>query len=151
MAYGFQIFGSWNVLVSIYQADGTVAVSHGGIEMGQGINTKVAQVCAYALGIPLETVSVKPSNNLVAPNAMFSGGSITSEAVCFVSCSVIISKRLLYKISSGSATSLPTVTRQDQTLQRNNAESNLAAVDQKMLRGIRRSNSHVYVIFTTKN
>lgn len=43
MAYEFTLMGSWNVIVSIYQSDGTVAVSHGGIEMGQGINTKVTQ------------------------------------------------------------------------------------------------------------
>ena len=30
------------VLVSIYAEDGTVAVSHGGVEIGQGINTKVS-------------------------------------------------------------------------------------------------------------
>ena len=31
----------YNVLVAIHHEDGSVAVSHGGIECGQGINTKV--------------------------------------------------------------------------------------------------------------
>ena len=35
-------FGNpYTVLVNIYATDGTVAVSHGGVEIGQGINTKV--------------------------------------------------------------------------------------------------------------
>ncbi|CAG0880344.1 unnamed protein product [Cyprideis torosa] len=70
------------ILLSIYHEDGTVAVSHGGIEMGQGINTKVAQVAARELNIPLELVQVKPSNNLIAANSSVTGGSYGSELCC---------------------------------------------------------------------
>uniref|UniRef100_A0A2A4JYR8 Indole-3-acetaldehyde oxidase n=2 Tax=Heliothis virescens TaxID=7102 RepID=A0A2A4JYR8_HELVI len=75
--------GSFNAIVSIYHGDGSVVLTHGGIEMGQGINTKAAQVCAYALGIPLEKISVKPSNSLTSPNAIVTGGSVGSECVVF--------------------------------------------------------------------
>jgi len=33
--------GFYNVMISIYAGDGSVAVTHGGVEIGQGINTKV--------------------------------------------------------------------------------------------------------------
>lgn len=41
MNYPLFYFGNWGTLVSIYQGDGSVAVAHAGVEMGQGINTKV--------------------------------------------------------------------------------------------------------------
>ncbi|KAB0801417.1 hypothetical protein PPYR_05771 [Photinus pyralis] len=83
MGYFQILFGNWNVYLSVYQSDGTVAITHGGIEMGQGINTKVAQVCAHALGIPLNHIVIKPTNTTISPNALVSGGSLTSEAVCY--------------------------------------------------------------------
>lgn len=84
MKYPQEYFGAYPAFVCIYQFDGTVAVSHGGIEMGQGINTKVAQVAAHVLGIPYEFVKVKPSDNLISANSFVTGGSQTSEAVCYV-------------------------------------------------------------------
>ncbi|XP_049875014.1 uncharacterized protein LOC126373077 isoform X1 [Pectinophora gossypiella] len=83
MSYPIGYSGNFPVTISVYHADGTVAISHGGIEMGQGINTKVAQVCAYTLKIPLDKVLVKGSDNFVSPNAMASNGSITSESVAY--------------------------------------------------------------------
>ncbi|KAK4872289.1 hypothetical protein RN001_016413 [Aquatica leii] len=83
LGYPQVLFGNWNVFISVYQADGTVALTHGGVEMGQGINTKVAQVCAYALGIPLDHIEIKPTNVAISPNLFPTGGSLTSEAVCY--------------------------------------------------------------------
>ncbi|CAG9122634.1 unnamed protein product [Plutella xylostella] len=94
----------FNVVVSIYHGDGTVVVAHGGVEMGQGINTKAAQVCAYSLEIPLEKVKIKPTDNVANPNAIGSGGSIASEMVCLgvIKCCDQLKQRLEpFKTSNG--------------------------------------------------
>jgi len=96
MNFAFHIWGNFAAMVSIYAQDGTVAVTHGGIEMGQGVNTKVAQVVAHTLNIDLELVSVKPSNNLTSPNGMVSGGSITSEACAYAA--MMCCKELLQRL-----------------------------------------------------
>lgn len=41
MKYALLYFGQHNAMVSICARDGTVCVTHGGIECGQGLNTKV--------------------------------------------------------------------------------------------------------------
>lgn len=72
---GYQI----GTLLNVYASDGTVEVHHGGCEIGQGINTKVAQAVAYALGIPLESILVGENNTRINPNNGGTGGSGTSE------------------------------------------------------------------------
>src|SRR4029453_17643594 len=44
-------------LLHLYN-DGTLLLNHGGTEMGQVLFTKVAQVVAHELGVPLATVRV---------------------------------------------------------------------------------------------
>jgi xanthine dehydrogenase/oxidase len=83
MSFDLQLQGPHLTTVSIFQGDGSVQISHGGIEIGQGINTKAAQVCAYMLKIPLEKVTVLPSNSFVSPNNTPTGGSIASDGVCY--------------------------------------------------------------------
>ncbi|XP_050304460.1 xanthine dehydrogenase-like [Anthonomus grandis grandis] len=107
MKWILEVAGTFTTVVSIYHIDGGVAVSHAGIEMGQGINTKVAQVCAYKFGIKLEKVSVKPSYNVASPNAMTTGGSLTSEAVVYSlikACDVLIARMKPMKDKNPKAT-----------------------------------------------
>ena len=73
------------VFVAIYHEDGSVAISIGGIEMGQGINTKVAQTVAYELGIPMDMIKVKAADNLVGANSGPSGGAMASDLNSYVS------------------------------------------------------------------
>ena len=88
--YGHTYWGTrYHVNISVYQGDGSVAVAHGGIEMGQGINTKVAQVVAKELGVELDMVRVKPSSNFANVNGSVTGGGMGSEcncSVCLIDC-----------------------------------------------------------------
>lgn len=64
--------------VNIY-SDGTVLVSHGGCEIGQGIHTKVAQVAANALRIDMSMIRIGDTTTDKIPNGVVTGGSGTSE------------------------------------------------------------------------
>jgi len=68
-------------LVRIYK-DGTVLVSTSGVEIGQGLETKVAQMAAYKLKLPLQLIRVSLTSTMMAPNSSETGGSSTSELVC---------------------------------------------------------------------
>jgi len=59
--------------------DGTVTFSTSGVEMGQGLLTKVAQGIALGLNIPLSLVRPSDTSSLMVPNGSGSGGSVTSE------------------------------------------------------------------------
>ena len=72
-----------NALVNIYK-DGTVQVSTGGTEMGQGLNTKIRQIVADELGIGYEQVRVMitstEKNNNASPTAASAGTDLNGMA-----------------------------------------------------------------------
>ncbi|HEY4185270.1 MAG TPA: xanthine dehydrogenase molybdopterin binding subunit [Polyangia bacterium] len=71
-------------LVLIYK-DGSVQVNHGGTEMGQGLHTKMQQIAADALGLPLAHVRVMATRTDKVPNtsatAASSGSDLNGAAV----------------------------------------------------------------------
>lgn len=83
-------------LLLIY-TDGTAQLNHGGTEMGQGLNTKVAQVVAEVLQIPVEQIQVTATNTGKVPNtsptAASSGADLNGKAAEIAA--LIIKERLV--------------------------------------------------------
>ncbi|XP_029140847.1 aldehyde oxidase isoform X3 [Protobothrops mucrosquamatus] len=65
-------------LVHIY-VDGSVLLSHGGAEMGQGLYTKMLQVASHELKIPLSYIHQYERTTVTIPNAIATGGSIGAD------------------------------------------------------------------------
>jgi xanthine dehydrogenase large subunit len=68
------LFNQAGALVHVY-TDGSVQVNHGGTEMGQGLNTKVAAIVADELGVPFERVLSTASDTSKVPNASATAAS----------------------------------------------------------------------------
>lgn len=65
-------------LVHVY-TDGSVAVSTGAVEMGQGVNTKMAQVAAKVFGLPIGSVKVHTTNTLRIANTSPTAASAAAD------------------------------------------------------------------------
>jgi xanthine dehydrogenase large subunit len=61
-------------LVHVYN-DGTVLVSHGGTEMGQGLYTKIRQIVAQEFGLPVEDVRLSSTDTSRVPNTSATAAS----------------------------------------------------------------------------
>ncbi len=65
-------------LVHVYQ-DGSVAMNHGGTEMGQGLFQKVAQVAADRFGLGLEAIRITATDTAKVPNTSATAASSGSD------------------------------------------------------------------------
>ncbi|HEX3261885.1 MAG TPA: xanthine dehydrogenase molybdopterin binding subunit [Pseudonocardia sp.] len=84
ISFNLTAFNQAGALVHVYK-DGTVLINHGGTEMGQGLHTKMLQVAATALGVPLSLVRLAPTRTDKVPNtsatAASSGADLNGGAV----------------------------------------------------------------------
>eukprot|EP01025_Chloroclados_australasicus_P046435 TRINITY_DN5123_c0_g1_i6.p1 TRINITY_DN5123_c0_g1~~TRINITY_DN5123_c0_g1_i6.p1 ORF type:complete len:1400 (-),score=162.31 TRINITY_DN5123_c0_g1_i6:601-4416(-) len=78
IAFTLLFFNQAGALVHIY-TDGTVLVTHGGVEMGQGLHTKMCQVAAQEFNIPLDKVFVSETSTDKVPNASPTAASASAD------------------------------------------------------------------------
>lgn len=65
-------------LVHIYH-DGSVLVAHGGVEMGQGLHTKMTMIAAEALGVPQSDVFISETATNTVANTSSTAASASSD------------------------------------------------------------------------
>ena len=84
ISFNLTAFNQGGALVHVYK-DGSVLINHGGTEMGQGLHTKMLQVAATTLGVPLDRVRLAPTRTDKVPNtsatAASSGADLNGGAV----------------------------------------------------------------------
>ncbi|GAA2173896.1 xanthine dehydrogenase molybdopterin binding subunit [Arthrobacter parietis] len=84
ISFNLTAFNQAGALVHVYK-DGSVLINHGGTEMGQGLHTKMRQVAATALGVPLSSVRLAPTRTDKVPNtsatAASSGADLNGGAI----------------------------------------------------------------------
>ena len=62
-----------------FEADGTVSVRVGKVELGQGILTALAQIAAEELGVPLERIRMLPATTAYSPDEGVTSGSLSIQ------------------------------------------------------------------------
>lgn len=68
-----------SALVHIYSDDGSVGVSTGAVEMGQGVNMKIRQVVSRTLSINLSKIKVESTNTTRVANASPTSASYSTD------------------------------------------------------------------------
>ncbi|MFI8910334.1 xanthine dehydrogenase molybdopterin binding subunit [Streptomyces sp. NPDC053513] len=78
ISFNLTAFNQGGALVLVYK-DGSVLINHGGTEMGQGLHTKMLQVAATTLGIPLHKVRLAPTRTDKVPNTSATAASAGTD------------------------------------------------------------------------
>lgn len=111
ISFTVQHLNQAGALVHIY-SDGSIHLNHGGTEMGQGLNTKVAQIVAQAFGVDFAVVGVTATRTDKVPNtsptAASSGTDLNGMAA--LNAANTIKERLLNFVCQHFTVSAETVT-----------------------------------------
>lgn len=106
IAFTVRFLNQAGALVLVYR-DGSILLSHGGTEMGQGLHTKMVQICADEFGIPVEKVHIsETATDRVAntsPTAASAGSDLNGMAV-LDACQQIVKRLKPFKDANPNAT-----------------------------------------------
>lgn len=84
-------------LVHIYQ-DGSIGISTGAVEMGQGVNTKMMQIAAEILSVNIDRIKIETTNTTrvanTSPTAASSGADLNGKAL-EIACSKLKERLLI--------------------------------------------------------
>ena len=84
-------------LVHIYQ-DGSIGISTGAVEMGQGVNTKMQQIAAISFGLPPEYIKIETTNTTRVANTSPSAASATADLngkALLMACNALVDRLLV--------------------------------------------------------
>ncbi|MCP4688282.1 MAG: molybdopterin-dependent oxidoreductase [Desulfobacterales bacterium] len=79
LGYNAEFLQQGEAHAEVFATDGSVLIRTGGIENGQGLATKMAQLMAGELNIPLGLIQVAPFDSGVIPNPSSTGASTGTE------------------------------------------------------------------------
>lgn len=82
-------------LIQVY-TDGSVLLSHGGVEIGQGLHTKMIQIASRILEIPVDFIHIQETATDKVPNASSTAASTASDlnGMAVQNASQIIKERI---------------------------------------------------------
>nr|XP_023012755.1 xanthine dehydrogenase-like [Leptinotarsa decemlineata] len=106
IAFSAPFLNQGGALVLIY-TDGSVLISHGGVEMGQGLHTKMIQVASRALEISVDKIHISETATDKVPNtsptAASSGSDLNGMAV-LEACTILKERLRPYKDANPNGT-----------------------------------------------
>lgn len=80
--FGISFTATWmnqaGALIHVYK-DGSIHLNHGGTEMGQGLNTKIAQVVADAFQVDIDRIKISKTTTEKVPNTSATAASAGSD------------------------------------------------------------------------
>ncbi|KAK2191207.1 hypothetical protein NP493_57g06060 [Ridgeia piscesae] len=78
IAFTLAFLNQAGALIHVY-TDGSVLLAHCGVEMGQGLHTKMIQVASRVLKIPMSCIHITESSTDTVPNASATAASASSD------------------------------------------------------------------------
>ncbi|KAM6179213.1 xanthine dehydrogenase/oxidase [Erethizon dorsatum] len=95
ISFSIPFLNQAGALVHVY-TDGSVLLTHGGTEMGQGLHTKMVQVASRALKIPISKIYISETSTNTVPNTSPTAASVSADLngqAIYEACQTIL-KRL---------------------------------------------------------